>query len=319
MLKKAKSRLELEYEGSINIKLDEATRDMIGSQNIPQIILNKISDSDIFIGDVSIINRDSKEPRKTPNPNVMFELGFGASRLGWSRIILLINETFGTVEDLPFDINRHRISKYTIEENPQKHSLKSKIGSFSNDLYGDIKAILDENPAKPVRANALNKEEIKRNKDIEHIRNFLSCIQIEILDKFTDNLPDYFHRNIWFFYHRMEDIARSTRFNLYNTELYQLMVDFWSAWNETLGHYAYYYSNDLDETFSWIKSTNHVATKEEKESWKSINESRKIMNKNLSYILKIIRNEYIELDVDKINEENYKQYLKYEKGRTGEE
>lgn len=40
---------------------------------------------------------------KTPNPNVMIELGYAIKSLGWDRIILLYDKDFGEIEEIPFE------------------------------------------------------------------------------------------------------------------------------------------------------------------------------------------------------------------------
>lgn len=78
--------------------------------------MSKIDESDLFIADVSIINaKDNTSTRKTPNPNVMFELGYAACRLGWNRIICLFNVDYGEMGDLPFDIKHRRIAAYSLK------------------------------------------------------------------------------------------------------------------------------------------------------------------------------------------------------------
>jgi hypothetical protein len=97
---------------AVSITLDEATSNTPGSPYIPGKIVEKILLSDIFVADVSIINAESDCPRKQPNPNVTFELGFALATLGWDRIVLLFNTSSGNIKDLPFDFDRHRVSQY---------------------------------------------------------------------------------------------------------------------------------------------------------------------------------------------------------------
>ena len=99
---------------NLRIDLDEAKRSKPGSANIPQTILEKIKVADIFVCDITTINKSAPdEYRRVPNPNVLIELGYAIAFLGWERIILLFNTSFGTLSlDAPFDIDRHRISPY---------------------------------------------------------------------------------------------------------------------------------------------------------------------------------------------------------------
>lgn len=43
-----------------------------------------------------------------PSPNVLVELGYAIARLGWDRIILVMNIEFGPAERLPFDLRSRR-------------------------------------------------------------------------------------------------------------------------------------------------------------------------------------------------------------------
>ena len=96
----------------IKFLYDESTYGEVGAPDIGETIINKISKSDIFICDISIINHNSKF-RKSPNPNVMFELGYAASCLGWDNIICIYDTAGGKIDQLPFDINHRRILPYS--------------------------------------------------------------------------------------------------------------------------------------------------------------------------------------------------------------
>ncbi len=64
----------------IKVVYDESTYGEVDAPDIGETIINKIAKSDIFICDISIINQMSKF-RKSPNPNVLFELGYASSCL----------------------------------------------------------------------------------------------------------------------------------------------------------------------------------------------------------------------------------------------
>jgi hypothetical protein len=101
----------------VNFVVDDATREMVGSGHIPTSIIQKIQAADFFVGDVSSINANQDSARKTPNPNVVFELGFAAATLGWERILMLINSSLGgSPEDMPFDFDRHRATTYALAD-----------------------------------------------------------------------------------------------------------------------------------------------------------------------------------------------------------
>lgn len=110
----------------ISFLYDESTYGEVGAPDIGETIINKISKSDIFICDISIINKNSKF-RKSPNPNVMFELGYAASSLGWDKIICIFDSANGKIDRLPFDINHRRILPYLSTSPDVKKALAVSI------------------------------------------------------------------------------------------------------------------------------------------------------------------------------------------------
>lgn len=100
----------------ININIDRATREDTGSPDITESIFSKISNSSVFIADISIVNSLDESIRKTPNPNVLIELGYAARTLGWEKIICIYNTDFGSFDDLPFDLRNRRIMTYSLKD-----------------------------------------------------------------------------------------------------------------------------------------------------------------------------------------------------------
>jgi hypothetical protein len=122
---------KIEKERNIKIFIDQATRDEKGAVHIAQTIENKIRQSDIFIGDISIINNKSKF-RKTCNPNVIYELGLASEVVDWSSIICVLNTAHGDFSKLPFDIGYRKSISYSLNNNSsdkpnQKQTLTDKI------------------------------------------------------------------------------------------------------------------------------------------------------------------------------------------------
>ncbi len=134
----------------VTIESDRDTKGQTGSPNIEEVIFTKIKDCDIFVADVSIVNKytamascsfdegeltgaskenednDSKEQkvRYTPNPNVMEELGYAAAIVGWNNVICIMNTDYGKKENLPFDLAHHRITDYSLKDNSKADVIK---------------------------------------------------------------------------------------------------------------------------------------------------------------------------------------------------
>ena len=110
---------------------DEGTPDLVSS------IFSKIDSCDIFLADISIINKEVNS-RKTPNPNVLIELGYACSKIGWEKTICVFNSDYGNIENLPFDIRNRKpiIYKTNVDKQISKES-------FVKSLNNSIQGILD--------------------------------------------------------------------------------------------------------------------------------------------------------------------------------
>ena len=108
-----------EESEAIEAERDEATKDTTGSPNIVTTLFSKIDDCDLFIADVSLcFTSNTIDGKKSPNPNVLLELGYAVKTLGWERVICLCNTDFG--DSYPFDIAHNRITGYSLEGKKEK-------------------------------------------------------------------------------------------------------------------------------------------------------------------------------------------------------
>lgn len=130
---------ELDREGIINIDfiLDRDTKKVKGTPEIVKVIFDKIKNSNLFVADISIINSGHLN-RKTPNPNVLIELGYAAGILGWENIICVFNSSMGKIEDLPFDIRTRRILSYNLGEEADKKDVKARLVKVFKNIFEDL-------------------------------------------------------------------------------------------------------------------------------------------------------------------------------------
>src|SRR4051812_37858756 len=79
-LEKAIKSIKTDNETLLEPCLERDTAGVPGSPEIASTIFRKIEECQVFVGDVSIINPTTSD-RKTPNPNVLLELGYAARTL----------------------------------------------------------------------------------------------------------------------------------------------------------------------------------------------------------------------------------------------
>lgn len=117
----------------IEFCIDRDTKNEMGTPDIANTIFKKINKSKLFIADVSIINSDYGK-RKTPNPNVLIELGYAAKVLGWDRIICIFNTDYGSFDDLPFDIKFRRPLCYSLTDKNKSDGTKLIVEAIKNNI-----------------------------------------------------------------------------------------------------------------------------------------------------------------------------------------
>jgi len=165
-LKSAVSGLSRDEAIFVEAMVDRDTSGVAGTPGISESIFDKIDTCDFFVCDVSLVNHPEpsssgglskralsalvkvvlghtskyrQRNRPTPNPNVLVELGYAAARIGWSRIILVQNTAFGSLEALPFDLRHRRILHYNLpsKESRQRERVQLK-GQFEAALKTEL-------------------------------------------------------------------------------------------------------------------------------------------------------------------------------------
>jgi hypothetical protein len=146
--------MAIEEADRLTIDVDQGMKAVPGSPEVATIMFEKIGESGIFVGDVSLVGsvfKDEVEVKKVPNPNVNIEEGFAAGVLGWERVICVANKHFGTNEQQAFD-QRNRRFPINYELKPGA-TAEVKAG-MKQDLVKDFK-----NAIKTVEKYELRKAE----------------------------------------------------------------------------------------------------------------------------------------------------------------
>ena len=125
--------------------VDRDTEGVPGSPDIAHTIFAKIDRASVFVCDVSFINPGA-EARLTPNPNVLVELGYALRALTSERVVLVMNEEYGPIEKLPFDLKQRRVVAYRLSENqPDRADVRKAL---SQRLELALRKILESASAK---------------------------------------------------------------------------------------------------------------------------------------------------------------------------
>jgi hypothetical protein len=129
--------------------IERDTKGLTGSPDIIAEILKKIDHADAFVADISFITPVQKRRKKgapklkrCPNPNVLLELGYALRRHGWERVVLVFNEHYGSIEDLPFDLRNRKAVPYRSapEDTDRATPRRALQGQLEGQLRGMVSA-----------------------------------------------------------------------------------------------------------------------------------------------------------------------------------
>lgn len=300
---------------NLKIKFDEATRDEPGTPDIPSTIFNKISSADIFICDITTINHIEVTKRKTPNPNVLIELGFAIATLGWERVVMVFNKNFGTFpNELPFDLDKRRVTPFTIKEKSDKNGRND----LTNKMSDAVQTIIKANPKKPAEKKARTEEEIKREKDVANLKNLISCIHIETFDNFIDALPNKILGRIFSFWYSFQSIYSSNSFHIYDYHLRSHIDKLQGSWGKTLSFDVHFSPASNGKDYNFYIPFDVFPNEKSEEDFKILTKETEKLRKLFKQLLHYIRYNYLEVDLEEMSKIAIVRYIDEEKDSLDE-
>jgi hypothetical protein len=303
-LRVAASAVEASRLGT-RVVLDEATRGLPGSPNVPDSIRAKINIADMIVCDITTINPNAKE-RPVPNPNVTFELGYAVATLGWNRVVLVFNALLGKFpDDIPFDFDRHRASNFHASE-PPAPSEKKQLAAL---LQTAIETVFDAAPSRPARE--LTAEAQRHNRDVDKLRWVLSSLHLPTLDEHIHEAPHILKDKALHFWDSFNGIMENSLFHLYDTTLDTAFKKLHHAFRGTVSQSNFY--RDIPGGNAYVFGTHGLlAEHDERVAWKAIEESCLEMRSALDSILFRVRAEFLEVDIDASNRSAWIEYVAFE-------
>lgn len=140
------SELKKDFEFDVECALDRDTKDLPGTPAIADSILDKINNSKLFICDLTITTESFNkkcELKSSPNPNVLIELGYAVAKLGWEKVITVMNSEYGDPEKLPFDLKHRRFPiTYNLPSTFNKKYFETERKKLSGTIASAIKTSL---------------------------------------------------------------------------------------------------------------------------------------------------------------------------------
>lgn len=128
--------------------VDRDTQGVPGSPEIAATIFEKLRTADAIVADLTLVNAGS-DGRRTPNPNVLVEVGFVLGASSSNKLICVVNTAMGAPEDLPFDLRHRRVAKYASPEDADSRTEGRR--QLEGQLRDALKLIIDDGRAERER------------------------------------------------------------------------------------------------------------------------------------------------------------------------
>ncbi|MFM6012669.1 MAG: hypothetical protein ACKO99_18795 [Dolichospermum sp.] len=328
----ASNKLEDEFkETDLHIIIDEATSNLPGSPHIPSAIFDKISSADAFICDITTINKEAietiknlqategrtkpQEVRTVPNPNVMIELGYAIALLGWERIIMLFNTSYGDLKDAPFDIVVNRITGYHLSPKAEDFTEKQLQGNqkqLSEKIHEALKLIIEKSPNKPRYKVEITPEEIKRKRDISTVKTILETIHITSLKDHINEAPKKVYNKIFHFYESFNGKLTSGNYYLYDDKLKDLVNKVHVTWGKTISYGEHYDYPGGDCSF-FSNPGDLLLTDKQQKDWDDIEEALGQLELVFDELLNYIHENYLEIDIRETTSTAWREYVNFMK------
>jgi len=290
-LKAARRALEKKYATvGLLIELDEATRAETGSPHIPDTILEKIAKCDIFVADLSVINGQfAAGARLTPNPNVLFELGHAVGQIGWKRVVLLFNEEFGAVKDLPFDLDKRRVSKFRLIKGGSRGGLDALVTTAIEAVYMG---------APPKADYGFDAEKTKRSRDLRTMSDLLAHVPWTTLRSHCESAPKITTGEFLHFFDRFYDFVNAPTFSLYDPKLKDLVLNLAKHWRKTTSHASRYERLPGDKHYTFTYSSNAKQRAREEAEWECMIKELYDLEAAMKDLIAYLKAVYLEIDLE---------------------
>ena len=133
------------------VRLDHDTAGIPGTPDIANTIFGKIRDAGVFVADLTL-SSEAESGKRSPNPNVLIELGYAFSAISDSKVVSVMNTAFGEASQLPFDLSHKRwpvqysLSATDIENTAKREDAKKNL---TDSLYNAIRLVVDTTSPSP--------------------------------------------------------------------------------------------------------------------------------------------------------------------------
>lgn len=151
-------------------------------------------------------------------------------------------------------------------------------------------------------------EEIKKARDIKNLKSILYVMPLNVINEMIDDLPRYLRNHQVHFFDYFDEKITNPDFHIYNRELDTLLKNIRVYWYNCVS-YGEKYRHGNGDTYFFSNFGDAPLDKEQQIEWDNILDARYLLQNNLNNFVNIIRNNYLSLNIEEINNSGIQEYL----------
>jgi hypothetical protein len=215
--------------------------------------------------------------------------------LGWKRCTLLINTALAKHKDLPFDFAPQRVSAFQVTNGKDSGGVKNLAKLLKN----AIASVIDANPKRPAELRALDPAIKRRERDLLAAEEALSQFSTTALQSHIRDLPRAFSQRDLDFFHNFASVVTGLLFHINDPALDAAFRSLFAAWDRALSFPERY--RDAGERLIFSNPGDAPLNADQEVSWEAIEVARTEMAQALDDLLRIVREDYVEIDLIETN------------------
>ncbi|MGO9571299.1 MAG: hypothetical protein ACLP5H_27555 [Desulfomonilaceae bacterium] len=176
-------------------RMDQATQDVAGMCDIASSIMEKIKTADVFLADMTLVGTIEKSGRKTPNPNVLFELGYAVRHLDWESIVPVMNLAYGRPEEQIFDLRGRRFLTYELARGDTQEGRKRVKVQLAGAIRNALRTIFAQRGLTGSASTLTDDEAVRKTKQLIKADDFMGLDEFvtgEARKLASELAPDHF-------------------------------------------------------------------------------------------------------------------------------
>ena len=220
---------------------------------------------------------------------------------------MLLNEAYGPPEQLPFDFDRHRVSKYKIENPSTGNVSRAQLDKLLSDA---IEVIIKQNPKKAKHEKALTPEQERHKRDVRNLRLLLEDLHVPTVEAHIRDAPKRVSDRIIYFWDGFKGCVDSRLFHIYDEVALAKVRRLYEAWGWSLS-FGDHYDSSLKSPYYFFVPQQEPWSQDDEETWDEIETSLHELAEALDDFLADVRVRYLEIDIDALSQVAWERYVAY--------